>query len=230
MQMNVNAVNIKFHRERTMQNKVSKTNHYHHGNLRQSLLDNAIDLIREKGFEKFSLRSLAARVGVSQTAIYRHFTDKNALFAELALQAFIEILEIAQQLLTGADTASAKVRNAVKAYLTFAIEQPEKYRLMFGSVIQNPEQFEELTALGLQAFEFLKGFIEEGQASGEFDAGSSMLIACSGWASLHGYASFLLDGLYTRINLEENIDDLLEQYICMLLKSVGAVEQVSPTA
>src|SRR5690554_7435538 len=72
-----------------MHNKTDNT--YHHGNLREELLHKAISIIREKGVEKLSLRALARDVGVSQTAPYRHFTDKNELLAELATLALEEL-------------------------------------------------------------------------------------------------------------------------------------------
>ena len=61
---------------------------YHHGNLRQALMDEALMCIREQGADKLSLRALARQVGVSQAAPYRHFEDKVALLSALASDGF----------------------------------------------------------------------------------------------------------------------------------------------
>ena len=68
----------------------TENDRYHHGNLKLALLDAAIAQIKEVGIEKLSLRGIARTVGVSQTAPYRHFKDKNQLLADVAAQAFTE--------------------------------------------------------------------------------------------------------------------------------------------
>src|SRR5690554_7492436 len=107
-------------------------NTYHHGNLREELLHKAISIIREKGVEKLSLRALARDVGVSQTAPYRHFTDKNELLAELATLALEELANEFLASITLGKSAPENIQNAGEVYLRYAFDNPEKYRLMFG--------------------------------------------------------------------------------------------------
>lgn len=193
--------------------------------MRESLLLHLLQLIREFGPDNFSLRQLAQRVGVSQTAIYRHFADKNALFAELASQSLLELMAIVTQAMQPAENAKDKVRLAARAYLAYAIQEPEKYRLMFGPTIQDRDNHPVLVEAGEQALALLLAFVDEGQKQGEFVAGPSELMASSCWASLHGYALFLLDGLYERLSLDENLEQAIEHHIDMLLKSLSYPQQ-----
>lgn len=203
-----------------MNEKLEKPSSYHHGNLRESLLTHLLELIRSKGFESFSLRQLAARVGVSQAAIYRHFADKEALLAELASQALLELMAVVNEAMQGAKCVQEKLRLACSAYLAYAVENPEKYRLMFGATIQNRDDYPGLVDAGEQALDLLLSFIQEGRALGEFSLSpaSCELMASSCWASLHGYALFLIDGLYERLNDTTLTQQAIEYHIDMLLK------------
>lgn len=203
-----------------MNEKIEKSSSYHHGNLRESLLTHLLELIREKGCESFSLRQLSTRVGVSQAAIYRHFADKDALFAELASQALLELMAIVNEAMQEAKCVQEKLRLACSAYLAYAVENPEKYRLMFGATIQNRDAYPGLVDAGEQALALLLSFIQEGRAVGEFSLSSASceLMASSCWASLHGYALFLIDGLYERLNDVTHTQQAIEYHIDMLLK------------
>lgn len=203
-----------------MNDKIEKLPNYHHGNLRESLLTHLLELIQEKGFEGFSLRQLATRVGVSQAAIYRHFADKDALLAELASQALLELMAVVNEAMQGAKCVQEKLRLACSAYLAYAVENPEKYRLMFGATIQNRDDYPGLVDAGEQALDLLLSFIQEGRALGEFglSPASCELMASSCWASLHGYALFLIDGLYERLNDTTLTQQAIEYHIDMLLK------------
>lgn len=203
-----------------MNNTIEKASSYHHGNLRESLLTHLLQLIREQGVESFSMRQLATRVGVSQAAIYRHFADKDALLAELASQALLELMAMVNAALQEANCVQDRLHLACSAYLAYAVDNPEKYRLMFGATIQHRDNYPTLIDAGEQAMALLLSFIQEGQAAGEFVVGkaSCELIASSCWASLHGYALFLIDGLYERLNDAANTQQAIEYHIDMLLK------------
>src|SRR3982751_2670167 len=105
---------------------------YHHGNLRGALLQEALSTIRAEGVEALTLREIGARLGVSRTALYRHFADKGALLAAVATEGFRTLREQ----LTSAWVAGAGDRDAFDAmgiaYIRFAIDNPSHYRVMFG--------------------------------------------------------------------------------------------------
>ena len=108
---------------------------YHHGNLRQTLLTAATEMIAENGIESLSLRKLADKVGVSRTAAYHYFQDKNDLLCAIAANGFrrwqASLNELKSNLLPERD----KFEQYILGYIAFATNNPEEYELMFGRTI-----------------------------------------------------------------------------------------------
>ena len=193
---------------------------YHHGNLKQALLDEAIAEIRANGVENLSLRALARGVGVSQTAPYRHFTDKDALLAELATQAFNDLAAAARAELQPQRNALENVIAAGIAYVRFGINHPEKYRLMFGTSIAQRDSYPELTTAGNGAFELLSALIAQGQQAGIFVAGNAELMANACWSSLHGFVLLSIDGLFARRELPASPEEMLQYQVEFTLRGI----------
>src|SRR5919206_3833931 len=99
---------------------------YHHGNLRPALLRTAAKTLEKEGIGALSLRETARRAGVSHNAPYRHFPDREALLAALAAQGFAML---------GEQLRGKPGREMGEAYVRFALEQPQRFRLMFGGVL-----------------------------------------------------------------------------------------------
>ncbi|WP_240500218.1 TetR/AcrR family transcriptional regulator [Halioglobus japonicus] len=104
---------------------------YHHGDLRRSLLDAAAELLREEGEAGLSMRQLAARVGVSRTAPYHHFKDKQELLCAIAEEGFRRYIEVLS--LDAGNLSEQRLQRFVREYLDFALDNVEYYDLMFGS-------------------------------------------------------------------------------------------------
>lgn len=113
---------------------------FHHGNLRAALLELAEAEIEQVGFEGLLLRNLAARLGVSSAAPYKHFKSRNALLMALAEVGSQYLHQIYQAALDMDAAAAARLRVACQGYLRFAENKPELYRLMF---VSRPEWYEE---------------------------------------------------------------------------------------
>jgi AcrR family transcriptional regulator len=113
--------------------KEEKKAAYHHGDLRAALLKAAGDEIERNGYETLSLRELATSLDVSRAAPYRHFPDKRALLAALAMDGFEKLNAIYLAASSGAGGAEARLKEAGRGYLQFAFERPQLFRLMFAS-------------------------------------------------------------------------------------------------
>jgi len=183
---------------------------YHHGNLKLALIEAAIDQIKDVGVEKLSLRGIARTVGVSQTAPYRHFKDKNQLLAEVAAQAFIELYERSSSLVDPKASAIDNIQTTGMAYLQYAIENPEKYRLLFGNTIQNRHNYTVMIEAGERSFQILIDQVEQGIQAGDFIPGCPLLLANTLWTQVHGAASLILDGFYQDRELPMPFDDFLK--------------------
>lgn len=193
---------------------------YHHGNLREALLSAAVDSIREQGAENLSLRALARVVGVSQTAPYRHFADKNGLLVELARQTFDELSRVTSECIDPALNCAENLLRAGEAYLRYAIANPEKYRLIFGSSITQREQYPQLQTAARSAFNVLLQLMAEGAQRGEFLPTEPMLLANNCWSSIHGFALLTIDGVFARKEQPLGFDDMLRVHLQMTLRAI----------
>src|SRR5688572_5614600 len=125
---------------------------YHHGNLRRGLLDEALATIRTDGVDRLTLREIGARVGVSRTALYRHFADKRALLAAVATEGFRALrLELIRAWEEGGRGLPGFQAMGV-AYIRFAVSNPAHYRVMFGGFVDTAASEPELSAEGAGAF------------------------------------------------------------------------------
>lgn len=104
---------------------------YHHGNLRDALLEASLKLIREQGVRAFALREVARRAEVSHTAAYRHFRDKADLLAAIAEQGFDRLSHAMQRAATKATAPFERLQRAGLAYVEFAQNDPERFLVMF---------------------------------------------------------------------------------------------------
>jgi AcrR family transcriptional regulator len=167
---------------------------YHHGDLRQSLIDAAIALISEEGIGDLSLRQVARRAGVSHNAPYRHFEDKEALLAAVAEQGFQSLraaMESAQQVIPS--DSSQRLEAIGIAYVNFALAHPAYYRLMFGDYRYNFSKYSAVAEAAQQSFMVLASAIREGQVAGIFRSADPVDMARVTWSLLHGQSMLALD-------------------------------------
>src|SRR5262245_59269617 len=168
---------------------------YHHGNLRQALIDAALDLIAEKGPAGFTFAEAARHAGVSPAAPYRHFRDRDALMADVARRGF----ERFEQQLAAAWNEGRPDRRAAfdrlgRAYLAFAREEPAYFSAMFESGLSLAEH-RELQEAGDRAFAVLRGACETlvaGLPVGKRPP--AMMLALLVWSLSHGIASLFARG------------------------------------
>jgi AcrR family transcriptional regulator len=116
---------------------------YHHGDLRNALLEDAVKLLEEGGVEAFTLRELARRVGVNHRAVYRHFEDKRALLAAVAEGGYRALAARMREAIeaTRSSEPLARLVAAGQAYVVFGVEERARYEVMFGPRLNEDERF-----------------------------------------------------------------------------------------
>jgi AcrR family transcriptional regulator len=163
---------------------------YHHGALRAALVEAGLDLLGARAADDLSLREVARAVGVSATAVYRHFPDKGALMTALAREG-LDRLAVAQRAAAEAAGGGAAGFAATgRAYVRFALHNPALFRLIFASPILqaapgDPEVSEAANLLRANAARVLADRAEEGD---------ERVVAVRAWALVHGLAMLMLDG------------------------------------
>ena len=168
---------------------------YHHGDLRAALLDAADALLEQGGDGAVSLREAARMAGVSPTAAYRHFADKDDLLAALAVRGFIAFGAALQAAAASGEVSPFAARG--RAYVRFALERPGRFRLMFGPLLARSAAHASLLAASRQAFAGLEAAAPNREA------------ALRGWSLAHGLAHLLLDGAIRGDEVDALIDSLI---------------------
>jgi len=167
---------------------------YHHGDLRQNLIDAAITFVNEKGISDLSLRQLARQVGVSHNAPYRHFETKEALLMAVAEEGFESLRTALQMAKDASPNQPTQQLEAIGiAYVNFALSHPAHYRVMFGNYCRESEEFCSLATVAEQSFMILVNVIKEGQVAGVFRENDTFNLARVAWSLVHGQSMLILD-------------------------------------
>ena len=193
---------------------------YHHGDLRRALLDSALAIIEEQDVSTLSLRQVARRAGVSHTAPYRQFADKEELLAAVAEEGFQEFSRYLEQARDAESTSLNQLQATGNAYVEYALRYPTHYRVMFGSYCHDADAFPSLTTTANQSFQILVEIIEAGQATEDIKPGEPQLLALANWSLVHGLAMLLLDN---RLGIKKDATQPLIQKTIELMEHGVAV-------
>src|SRR4051812_47480288 len=194
---------------------------YHHGDLARALVDTAVRMIQEEGLQALTLRGVGARLGVSRTALYRHFDDKDALLARVASEGFKRFHDaLARAAAEGEKRDDDPMPAMAAAYARFARSHPSHYQTMFSGVLTDAERYPELQQCGEAAFTVLVEAIRSGQARRRIRKGNPVELAEIIWAMSHGIATLGMGRQLT------TAPDKLEQFAViawtMLEQGLGA--------
>jgi AcrR family transcriptional regulator len=195
---------------------------YHHGNLREALVEAALMLIAQKGPAGFTIAEAARLAGVSPGAPYRHFRDAEALLAEVALRGFDRFTALLTGAWNGGRPDPMRAFEALgRAYLGFARNEPAFYAAMFETRIAF-DDYPGLLAAGDRAFAVLR------EAAERLTSGlpprqrpPPLMVALHVWAMSHGIASLFVRADPSRRKLPMSPEDLLEAGVLIYLQSLG---------
>jgi AcrR family transcriptional regulator len=167
---------------------------YHHGALRQALIEAAEAVIAERGVDGFSLRETARRAGVSPAASGHHFRDARGLLTALAAHAFREFGDTLEAADTGPDR-EARIRSQGMAYVRFALANHAKFDLMWRKALIDDSD-PEYKAAGNRAFEILDRAVRGKEAKRMAPTDSALAPSLAAWSIVHGFARLAIDGVF----------------------------------
>jgi AcrR family transcriptional regulator len=180
---------------------------YHHGNLREALLEAAE---RSLGHGELSLRELARDVGVSHAAPRRHFADKQALLDALAEDGFERLGRELDEAMTAAGGSLREQLGAfARAYVRFATEHAALLELMFAGKHRD----ETLRAAANRAFAAPRALFAAAQESGEIVAGDPERVGIVALATLQGVASLANNGMLGDADLDEVVEEAVDRLV-----------------
>lgn len=178
--------------ERRPATRRKRPDRYHHGDLAHAMLQEAVRVIQKEGVAALTLRGVGERLGVSRSALYRHFADKQALLSAVAGEGF----RLLRTALLDAWNAGGHGREGFEqmgaAYVRFAVTHTSHYRVMFGGFVRDGAP---VSTPDLDAFQVLVYAITEQQQQGLIRRDDAVQLARYIWAIVHGISMLAIDGL-----------------------------------
>jgi AcrR family transcriptional regulator len=196
---------------------------YHHGDLRNALLAATKKLVRERGPRGFSVSEAARLVGVSSSAPYRHFADRDAMLAAAALTGFLELEERFSQLpvLDDLTTTAAEI---AREYVDFAREDPARFEVMFTHGIDKAEH-DELLAQTIRIQQRLEATLRRHVPTSDATHRAAEL-----WSLAHGAAALAVGENMQHVVPENRISELAERTATMWAQGVLADVARNPSS
>jgi AcrR family transcriptional regulator len=167
---------------------------YHHGNLRQALIDAAVKLVQERGPEAVSVREVARLAGVSSGAPFRHFEDKVDLMAAVAEDGIVKLMETTARAVAAESDPASRFRAMGVAYVRFAVENPGHFRVVHKPEYMERSQF--VRDANNNGIAMARMLIVEAQQAGSMRGGDPEAVLIAAQAMMYGLARMVVDGLF----------------------------------
>jgi AcrR family transcriptional regulator len=167
---------------------------YHHGDLEQKILEEALSWIEKENIVSLSLRGIARNLGVSHNAPYRHFPDKESLLIAISIKGFSQLRQTLQQASNNhPDDAQKRLEAIGVAYIEYAVQNQAYYRVMFGERQKNVRSCPALQQVANEAFAVLVNAIKTGQTKEVFIEETTEQLARVCWSLVHGVSMLAID-------------------------------------
>lgn len=171
----------------------TKKTAYHHGNLREVLISSALEILKEGTLQDLSLRALARKAGVSQTAPYRHFEDKEALIVVL-IQEGSMILH--QEMVKACEISDSPIEQLIDmgvSYYDFSQNHPAHFRLMFSGSLEDKEKHAHLFEEKNKGYDVLEETISKCMLHSNAKDLDPQMVRLTCWSLVHGLANLILN-------------------------------------
>jgi len=197
-------------------------NTYHHGDLKNALIQAGIEILSDEGLKGLSLRKVARHAGVSHAAPYAHFADKQALVAAISTagyeRLYAQLIQVDQQY---QNQPLEKIVEIAWCYLQFAVNDPAHFKLTFSGVIEKEQDYPAFVEISQKSFTFVSAMVADCQQAGIIRPGPTDLLAVNIWGAIHGLATLLLEGQISHTVLDNYS---LRQIIISTLNLITTVE------
>ena len=186
---------------------------YHHGNLEVALISAATQMVRANGAEHLSLRAVAAEVGVSPSAAYHYYPDKDSLISGVGKELFERLADLQEAALSQfpgktSKAARARFRALGRAYFDWANSEPNLFRLMFGGFCSIDFAEAQLKRQESRAWNLLCSCLDDLQERGDIKKNIRPYGEILSWSSVHGATALIVEGHLPAVSFESVLDGL----------------------
>lgn len=192
---------------------------YHHGDLKNALIQAGIEILSQEGIEALSLRSVAKQVGVSHAAPYAHFTDKQALIAAIAAEGYRKLYTRLADAQNQSTDPLRRLEETAFAYLQFALDEPDHFRVTFAGAVEAEKNYPEYVEQSQRCYALVVALVEDCQAHKLFVGEDVQLLAVSIWSCIHGFVQLLLSNqLPSTLTSHYSTQDILRFHLRQILQ------------
>jgi len=196
---------------------------YHHGNLRSALLGAARDLATELGADSITLREVARRAGVSHTAAYHHFADKNDLLRALAVQAFLDLQQLQTERIAAGGDLGETLEGLAVDYLRFATARRAEFSFMWRRELCMPDgEPDPLKDVQLASQQLVTDFLVSRRGIDLAATTNPDLATLAYWSLSHGFTNIVLETPAFKHAPDEQLDFLARATVQQLLVGIRA--------
>jgi len=168
---------------------------YHHGDLKNALIKAGVEILSKEGIEGLSLRKVAQRAGVSHSAPYSHFPDKQSLIAAISTEGFNQLYaELDAAVLAYPKSPKKQLQQGALAYLQFALNNSDTFKIMFSGVLEKEKEYPAFVEISHRTFQRVVDVVRACQEAGIMRNTSSEMMAVAAWGQVHGIVSLALEG------------------------------------
>ncbi len=178
---------------------------YHHGDLKNALITAGVEILAKDGAGGLSLRKVAQKAGVSHSAPYSHFPDKQSLIAAISTEGFNQ-LHIALRSATEKykDNPQRQLMEGAGAYVRFAMQNTDTFKIMFSGILEKEKEYPSFVDASRKAFEVVVDIIQACQGVGLLRTTPPEMMAVAVWGQVHGIISLALEGQISHTILDEH--------------------------
>ncbi len=191
---------------------------------RSILIKHALLLISQLGAHAVSLREIARSVGISHMAPYKHFVNKEALFATIVEDGFTSLNDRFKVVEQSVHDPEKRYQKMCEVYVRFAMENPEQYKLMFSGFLGRDRNHQGIKVKSEDCFSYLVRLMEYCQFHKFIKAGNISEISLFIWSQIHGFSNLWIEGCFLKIDAEmspSELDKLIQHQIKMTLTGVS---------
>lgn len=171
------------------------TSNYHHGDLKNALIKAGVKILAKEGLNGLSLRKVAKQAGVSHAAPYSHFADKQALIAAISTEGFKQLyIQIEEIFKASQNDPSALLVEIAWTYMQFALNEPDRFKLMFSSVLEKEKEYPDFVEFSQKNFSQVVEVVRICQFAEILHVGPPEITAVGVWSAVHGLIMLILEG------------------------------------
>jgi len=178
---------------------------YHHGDLKNALIKAGVEILSKEGIEGLSLRKVAQRAGVSHSAPYSHFPDKQSLIAAISTEGFNQLYsELDAAVLAYPKSPKKQLQQGVSAYVQFALNNTDTFKIMFSDVLEKEKEYPAFVEISHKTFQRVVDVVRTCQEAGILNSTPSEMMAVAIWGQVHGIISLALEGQISHTVIDQH--------------------------